>query len=122
MGMDAMRSALGAALNEPIELSSQMRVKGGRAYLDYVRSILDAEDPELEVFDRYDFVLHEDFSDFVDSFERDYGKNTATLEELDLYIKNLYYVLLTRGILGTHVYAVNLEMRAYLSKYFPQSA
>lgn len=224
LGMDAMRAALGNALDKPIELHSQMRVKGGRAYLDYVRSILDAEDPDLEVFDKYEFVLHEDFSDFVDSFEEDYeehelsrmiagyawkwesnpkrcndlavrdividgiglkwnrtydnwvvkgtddpsiahevgcihstqgydlsyayviigddlvydpdtgtlvadktnyydknGKNTATQEELDQYVKNIYYVLLTRGILGTHVYAVNPLMRQYLSKYFPQS-
>ena len=224
LGMEAMRAALGEALDNPIELYSQMRVKGGRAYLDYVRSILDAEDPELEVFDKYEFVLHEDFSDFVDSFERDYGKhelsrmvagyawkwesnpkrcsdpavrdividgirpkwnctyenwavkgaenpriahevgcihstqgydlsyayviigndlvydpdtgvlvadktcyydqngkNTATQEELDQYIRNIYYVLLTRGILGTHVYAVNPTMRQYLSNYFPQS-
>lgn len=225
LGMDAMRAALGNAIDKPIELYSQMRVKGGRAYLDYVRSILDAEDPNLEVFDKYEFVLHEDFSDFVDSFEKDYekhelsrmvagyawkwnsnpkrcndpavndividgiglkwnrtydnwvvkgaadydiahevgcihstqgydlsyayviigddlvydpdtgtlvadrasyydknGKNTATQEELDQYIKNIYYVLLTRGILGTHVYAVNPLMRQYLSKYFLQSA
>ena len=49
------------------------------------------------------------------------GKNTATQEELDRYVKNIYYVLLTRGILGTHVYAVNPKMRQYLSRFFPQS-
>ena len=224
LGMAAMRASLGDALDEPIELYSQMRVKGGKAYLDYIRAILDAEAPAFEAFEKYDFVLHEDFSDFIDCFERDYGehelsrmvagyawewksnpkkcndpavrdividgiglkwnctydnwvvkgaenpriahevgcihstqgydlsyayviigddlvydpetetltadranyydkngKNTATQEELDRYIKNIYYVLLTRGILGTHVYAVNPKMRQYLSRFFPQS-
>ncbi len=224
LGIAAMRSALGDALDDPIELYSQMRARGGRAYLDYIRAILDAENPSLEVFEKYDFILHEDFSDFIDCFERDYRENglsrmvagyawewksnpkkskdplvkdividgfglrwnctydnwvvkgaddpdiahevgcihstqgydlsyayviigddlaydseegvlvadkdsyydrngyaTATQEELNQYIKNIYYVLLTRGIFGTHVYAVNPEMRKYLSRFFPQS-
>jgi len=224
LGMAAMRSALGDALDEPIELYSQMRVKGGEAYLDYVRAILDAKNPGLTAFDKYDLVLHEDFSDFISSFEKDYAEHnltrmvagyawewkskpgrcddpavkdividgiglkwnctyenwvvkgadnpeiahevgcihstqgydlsyayviigddlaydseagtlvadkanyydrngfaTAQKEELDQYIKNIYYVLLTRGILGTHVYAVNPEMRAYLAGFLPQS-
>ena len=222
LGLTAMRSALGDALDKPIELYSQMRVKGGRAYLDYVRAILNAEDPDREEFEGYDLVLHEDFSDFVDSFESSYSEHelsrmiagyawkwksnpkkckdptvsdividgiglrwnrtydnwvvrgtsdpsiahevgcihstqgydlsyayviigddlvydpssaslvakkasyfdrngyaTASQEELDQYIKNIYYVLLTRGILGTHVYAANPEMRRYLSKFIP---
>lgn len=222
LGLEAMRSALGSALDTPIELYSQMRVQGGRAYLDYIRAILDAEEPASEVFEKYDFVLHDSFTDFVDSFEDTYtkhnlsrmvagyawewksnpkkcndpsvrdividgiglkwnctyenwvvkgvddsgiahevgcvhstqgydlsyayviigddlifdletnslvanksayydknGKNTATQEELDRYIKNIYYVLLTRGILGTHVYAVNPEMRQYLARFIP---
>ena len=221
LGMAAMRLALGDVLDEPIELYSQMRVKGGKAYLDYVRSILDGGDPEPEVFDKYDFVLHDDFASFVASFEGRYeqhdlsrmvagyawewksnpkkcddptvrdividgiglkwnctyenwvvkgasdpdiahevgcihstqgydlsyayviigddlvydseagklvankgsyydrnGFATATQEELDRYIKNIYYVLLTRGIMGTHVYAVNPVMRDYLARYF----
>lgn len=224
LSMASMRSALGDALDTPIELYSQMRVKGGRAYLDYVRAILDAEEPEFEVFDKYDLVLHDDFTDFFDCFERDFkqhnltrmvagyawewksnpkkcsdpmirdividgiglrwncvnenwvirgtddpsiahevgcihsiqgydlsyayviigddlvydpvtktmvadranyydknGKNTAEQEELNRYIKNIYYVLMTRGILGTHIYAVNPQMRQYLSRFFPQS-
>ncbi len=222
LGMAAMKSALGDALDKPIELYSQMRVKGGEAYLDYIRSILDGENPKPEIFSQYDLVLHEDFTDFLNSFEKDYGehnlsrvvagyawewksnpkkcndpavkdividgiglkwnhtydnwvvkgsddpsvahevgcihstqgydlshayviigndlaydsetgaltanranyfdkngKNTAEQEELDQYVKNIYYVLLTRGILGTHIYAVNAEMRRYLAKYIP---
>ncbi|MBR6459679.1 MAG: DUF2075 domain-containing protein [Actinomycetaceae bacterium] len=224
LGMGEMRSALGNALDNPIELHNQMRVKGGKAYLEYVRAILDDKNPDFKTFDKYDFVLHEDFSEFIDSFESNYKKHelsrmvagyawewktkpnkcndpavrdividgiglkwnhtyenwvikgaedyqiahevgcihstqgydlshayviigddlaydpeagvliadksnyydrngyaTATQEELDQYIKNIYYVLLTRGILGTHVYAVNPTMREYLSRFFPQT-
>lgn len=221
LGMEAMSSALGTALDTPIELYSQMRVKGGKAYLDYIRGILDGENPEPMAFDKYDLVLHDDFADFVASFEEDYeshdlsrmvagyawewksnpkkckdptvrdividgiglkwnctydnwvgkgasdsdvahevgcihsiqgydlsyayviigddlvydsdsgmpvankdgyydrnGYATAKQEELDQYIRNIYYVLLTRGISGTHVYAVNPMMREYLSRFF----
>ena len=33
-----------------------------------------------------------------------YGKNTAGYEELKEYIRNIYYVLMTRGIRGTYLY------------------
>lgn len=46
------------------------------------------------------------------------GKNTATKEELDQYIKNIYYVLLTRGIYGTHIYVQNHALRDYFARYF----
>ncbi len=222
LGMDAMRSALGSALDSPIQLYTQMRVKGGKDYLSYIRAILDSERPETMNFGEYDLVLHDDFADFVASFERDYAKHeltrmiagyawkwrsnprkcsdpdmkdividgiglkwnrtydnwvvrgmddpliahevgcihsiqgydlsyayviigddlvynleaqmliankasyfdkngyaTASQEDLDRYVRNIYYVLLTRGIMGTHVYAVNPDMRKYLSKYLP---
>ncbi len=221
LGMTAMRSALGSILDKPIELHTQMRCTGGKSYLDYIRSILNAENPKYKSFEKYSFVLHEDFSDFIDSFKKDYqehelsriiagyawewktkegkcsdptvsdividgiglkwnrtydnwvikgmedpeiahevgcihsiqgydlsyayviigedltfdpesnaliankanyydknGKATATQEELTQYIRNIYYVLLTRGILGTHVYVANPETRRYLSRFF----
>jgi len=34
------------------------------------------------------------------------------------YVKNVYRVLLTRGILGTYVYVVDPDLREYLMKYF----
>lgn len=46
------------------------------------------------------------------------GKNTATQDELDQYIKNIYYVLLTRGIHGTYIYVCNPDLRAYLTQFF----
>lgn len=45
------------------------------------------------------------------------GKNTAEQGELLEYIKNIYYVLLTRGIRGTYLYVCNEELRKYLSDY-----
>lgn len=43
------------------------------------------------------------------------GKKTATYEELLDYIKHIYYVLLTRGIKGTYVYACDENLREYMS-------
>lgn len=51
-------------------------------------------------------------------FDRN-GYATATKEELDQFIKNIYYVLLTRGILGTHIYVSDPFLREYLKGYFP---
>ena len=45
------------------------------------------------------------------------GKRTATYDELLKYIKNIYYVLLTRGIRGTYLYVCNDDLREYLSNY-----
>ena len=69
---DAMRAALGRAAEHPIRLESQMRVKGGDAYLRYVRDILDGCCEGFQKFEGYAFELHEDFGDFLDCFEQDY--------------------------------------------------
>nr|WP_255289656.1 DNA/RNA helicase domain-containing protein [Bacillus wiedmannii] len=37
-------------------------------------------------------------------------------EELAAYIKRIYYVLLSRGINGCYVYAVNQNMQKYLKE------
>lgn len=37
--------------------------------------------------------------------------------ELEIYIKNIYKTLLTRGIYGTYVYVVDQKLREYLSKF-----
>lgn len=50
-------------------------------------------------------------------FDRN-GYATATPEELTRYIKNIYYVLLTRGVMGTHVYVANPVLREYLRRFF----
>ena len=45
------------------------------------------------------------------------GKATATYEELLAYIKNIYYVLMTRGMKGTYLYVCDKDLKEYLSKY-----
>lgn len=217
---ESIAHALALSVKDPICLDSQMRVKGGREYLEYIADILAGKNPQPRDFDDYDLVLHDDFVDFIDSFEKNYlvhslsrmiagyawkwktkggsdseiydieygdiglrwnctydnwvgkgfndisiahevgcihsiqgydlsyayvligndieiddetgtlranrdsyydtnGKNTASQEELTQYIKNIYYVLLTRGIFGTHVYIADEKLREYLSKFFP---
>ena len=45
------------------------------------------------------------------------GKRTATDSELLGYIKNIYYVLMTRGIKGTYLYVCDDTLRNYIRKY-----
>lgn len=45
------------------------------------------------------------------------GKRSATYSELLDYIKNVYYVLMTRGIKGTYLYICDDALREYLSEY-----
>lgn len=206
-----------------IKLETQMRCRGGTNYINYIYRILNEEYPQPQIFSDYEFVLHDEFSDFVESSENTFskheltryvagyawkwdsknkveavppvydieidgiklrwnrsvdqwipkgednsdighevgcihttqgydlnyayviigndlkfntitghleadknnyfdktGKNTATQEELTTYIKNIYYVLLTRGIEGTHVYVCNPVLRAYFAQFFPE--
>lgn len=217
VGREVVRSSLGDAVLNPIRLDSQMRVKGGKEYLDYIASILADADPEPQTFEGYDVVMHERFEDFVASFEETYKKHTlsriiagyawkwvsknapdaydieidgvkkrwngtydnwvgkgvddpavareigcihstqgydlsyayviigndiklnpstgkleankdsyfdrngyatASPEELTQYIKNIYYVLLTRGIYGTHIYVCDEGLRECFGRYF----
>lgn len=45
------------------------------------------------------------------------GKNKTSDEDLEQYILNIYYVLCTRGINGTYVYACDEGVREYLKRY-----
>jgi len=45
------------------------------------------------------------------------GKATTSYEELLSYIKNIYYVLMTRGIKGTYLYITNSELKEYFARY-----
>lgn len=202
-------------MDSPIRLESQMRVMGGEGYLKYIQNILNSSQKSRKSFNDYELVLHDDFGDFLNSFEStqtrhnltriiagyawkwvsrddensydieidgykvrwnsilnnwvgkgvdneeiaheagcihsiqgydlsyayviigndlalDYsgnitsnknsyfditGKNSASKDELDQYIKNIYYVLLTRGIYGTHIYVQNRALRDYFARY-----
>ena len=220
-GRELMDSLLGRAMEHPIELDSQMRVKAGKRYLTYVADILANRSPSRQSFgDDYPFALYENFGDFNDKFEEVWsrhslsrmvagfawpwitkngkpgydieidgvakrwnasqvnwvgrgmgesdkalgfaheigcihsiqgydlsyvfvilgnditfdtesgrievdpasyfdrnGKNSATPEELLGYIRNIYYVLLTRGVMGTYVYVCDKALREHLKRY-----
>lgn len=53
------------------------------------------------------------------SFHDAGAKKTATDEVLESIIVNAYYVLLTRGIKGTFIYACDPEVRRYLERFIP---
>lgn len=68
----------------------------------------------------YDIGYDKDTNQIVVHPENYYdsnGKRTATYDELLEYIKNIYYVLLTRGIKGTYLFVCDDDLRDYLSKY-----
>ena len=46
------------------------------------------------------------------------GKRTTGEKDLAEYVRHIYYVLMTRGILGTHVYVCDEVLRAHMRKYF----
>ena len=64
----------------------------------------------------YDRVNHQIVVD-PDNYYDSNGKRTASYAELLEYIRNIYYVLLTRGIRGTYLYVCNDDLREYLSNY-----
>ena len=53
------------------------------------------------------------------SFKDTGAKKTASAEVLQEIIINAYYVLLTRGIRGTFIYAYNEDVRQYLKRFIP---
>lgn len=57
--------------------------------------------------------------EFITGNYRDrYGKHTAkSYEEMKDYILNIYKTLMTRGILGTYIYACDENLKKYLGKY-----
>lgn len=211
-----LNSLLRNLASTPIKLESQMRVKGGDDYLDYVRAILEGESPSRQRFESYEFRLVGDYKHFnqmfeskkhdheltrlvagyawpwvtkggkpgwdikIDGVERRWnrtninwvgkgfydpevteevgcihsiqgydlsyafvvigndlrydveqgrividrssyfdknGKNTTTDDELDHYIRNIYYVLLTRGVYGTYVYVCDPALREHLTQF-----
>jgi len=65
---------------------------------------------------RFNPIKKEIYADKNFYFDK-YGKFGASQEELNEYIKNIYYVLMTRGVKGTYLYIVDDELRKYLSNY-----
>ena len=52
-----------------------MRVKGGKAYLEFIDQVLSGHQPSLRTFGDYDLTFHENFQDFIDSFNETYSKH-----------------------------------------------
>ena len=72
--------------------------------------------PEIDYdFDNHKFIINK--KQYKDSLGRQ-----GILDQDDLlrdFILNIYSTLMTRGIIGTYVYACNDGMREYLKKYLP---
>lgn len=72
--------------------------------------------PEIDYdFDNHKFIINK--KQYKDSLGRQ-----GILDKDDLlrdFILNIYSTLMTRGIIGTYVYACNKGMRDYLKKYLP---
>lgn len=69
---------------------------------------------------KYDAVLDRPRVD-RGSYHDTNGKNGTTEEELLGYLRNIYYVLLTRGIESTHIYVCDLELRDYFRRFFVEN-
>lgn len=54
-------------------------------------------------------------ADFKDAV----AKKKASEDELRKIIVNAYYVLMTRGMLGTYLYVCDPALKEYLSRYIP---
>ena len=62
--------------------------------------------------------IYIDFNEYRDQKgKKNLENNEEGLKRLKQYIFNIYYVLLTRGIDGTYIYACDKGLRKYLSKY-----
>lgn len=64
----------------------------------------------------YDEIMQKIIVSPENYFDRN-GKRTASNEDLLMYIQNVYYVLMTRGIKGTYLYICDPGLRAYMKKY-----
>lgn len=53
------------------------------------------------------------------NFKDAVAKKKASDDELRKIIVNAYYVLMTRGMLGTFLYVCDPALKEYLSRYIP---
>ena len=76
--------------------------------------------PDLR-YDSAERRIYFDRSEYHDKKGRENNPKlgiTYSDEDLLRYVQNIYTVLLTRGILGTYIYVVDPQLRAYLRRYF----
>jgi DUF2075 family protein len=107
-----------ASARSPQEVGSIHTVQGYD--LNYAGVIIG---PDL----RWDSAIGETRFERSSYFDTKGKENNRTLaqkysdEDLLLYVRNIYAVLLTRGILGTYVYVCDPALRVYLRQYFAMS-
>ena len=65
----------------------------------------------------YDNSTHQVYTNKNNYFDKNGKRTLKDDNELLDFIKNIYYVLLTRGIKGTYIYVCDDNYRDYLSKY-----
>lgn len=65
---------------------------------------------------KYDKEKDQLYIDKKQYFDKN-GKNKTSDEDLKRYILNIYYILCTRGINGTYIYACDKNLREYLKKF-----
>ncbi len=65
---------------------------------------------------KYSPITHKIYVDRSNYYDKR-GKQSTKDFELDLYIRNIYYVLMTRGIKGTYVYVCDDNLREHLMNY-----
>ena len=65
---------------------------------------------------KYDREKNQLYIDKKQYFDKN-GKNKTNDEDLKRYILNIYYILCTRGINGTYIYACDEKLREYLKKF-----
>lgn len=65
-------------------------------------------DPERDIID----------VDITHFYDKNVKSNTS-MDDIKRFILNTYAVLMTRGIMGTYVYACDENLRAYLQQYIP---
>lgn len=53
------------------------------------------------------------------NFKDAVAKKKASDDDLQKIIVNAYYVLMTRGMLGTYLYVCDPALKEYLSRYIP---
>lgn len=99
-------------------LKTQMRVKAGSDYPVYIENVLKGCCANRAEFSGYELRLFDDVQLMIDAIKIKEGEFGLSESEMLNYIINIYKTLMTRGILGTYVYACDHALNDYLKLYF----
>lgn len=92
-------------------LMTQMRVKGGNDYIDYIRSILDNSVENKIVFNKYDFKIVSSFERFEELLVEKENKS-----KLSRMITGYAWPWINKNV-RTYLYITNPDLKKYLSEY-----